>query len=136
MERPYVIEGIFESHMYGDTVLYLRGLPIVAPAVVIRGGPRGVGSVIKRYHTEVEVKGNGLSPTDKYILFVKYVCCVKLIIVGDYYVYAASRKTELKIHFGYVSIEYRLVSREGEVRKYKGTVTTDEKVKKIALTPL
>jgi len=130
------MRNVFESHMYGDTVLYLRQLPIVTPAVVIIGGPQGIGSVIKRYRTEAEVRGHELSPTDKYILFVKYVCCVKPIIADNYYIYAASRETELKIHFGYVSIEYRLVGREGDVRKYKGKVTTDEKVKKIVLKPL
>jgi len=136
MESVYVMQSVFESHMYGDTVLYLRQLPIVAPAVAVIDGPQGIGSVIKRYRTEVEARGHELSPTDKYILFVKYVCCVKPIIVGNYYIYAASREAELKIHFGYLSIEYRLVGREGDVRKYKGKVTTDEKVKKIALRPL
>jgi len=137
MEKPYMMEGVFESHMYGDTVLYLRQLPIVAPVVIIRGGPRGVGEVVKRYQKEVEVRGNGLSPTDKYVLFVKYVCCIEPAIVGDYYVYAADRETELKIHFGYLSVKYSLVGREGDVRKYKSSVAMDEvKAKKIALRPL
>lgn len=137
MERPYVIEGIFESHMYIDIALYLRQLPVIASVVIIRGGPRGVGEVIRMYQKEVEVRGNGLSPTDRRVLFVKYVCCIRPIVVGDYYVYATDRKTELKIQFGYLSVKYHLVSKEGEVRKYKSVVTADEeKTKKIVLTPL